>query len=271
MAPKIEETGSDAGTTDWAAIVEEIRTVATGGSTVAAGNSYPAVRSAIGVKGTLAQNVTTGQRTGYTGYTTMTEAQTAGGRVAEFKREPMYYSGDEDAIGSMGREQIAVLQYQMVKNGVMTSGYTPGIVDNKTRSSFRELLGMANTMGTDYQSALSSVAQARQESGITSGGGLRTYQISNPDDLRVVFKKAAQDLLGRTLQDGDVNKLIASFQQQEEQYSRAAQGGGGVVTAAPNAQTFAQSQIQKDFGEEVDTQKMDTLFSNIDQMLSKGK
>lgn len=263
MAP--QENNQDNQPVDWNKIIEEKLAQSVGGSSVVS----PAQRSAIGVQGTRTYNVTTGSPTGYMGYKIQMGAS-EGGRRYTYEREPQYFSGDEDMIGKMGRENIANLQYQMVQNGIMSSGYTPGVVDDKTRSSFRELLGMANTMGTDYITALGSVQQARQESGV-AGGGLRTYQISNPDDLRAVFRKAAQDLLGRNLEDGDLNKLISTFQAQEEQYSRAAQGGGGVVTAAPSAQTFAQTQIQKDFGEEVDTQKMDTLFSNIDQMLSKGK
>lgn len=256
--------------TDWAKVIADAVAANTGGSSIPVGGVSPASRTAIGVKGTATYNVSTGEKTGYTGYTIPGSAQSPYGRSGMRVSEPQYFSGDEDMIGKMGRDSIANLQYQMVQNGIMSSGYTPGVVDDKTRSSFRELLGMANTMGTDYVTALGSVSQARQQAGV-GNTGLRTYQISNPDDLRVVFRKAAQDLLGRNLDDGDLNKLISTFQAQEEQYSRKAQGGGGVVTAAPNAQTFAQTQIQKDFGEEVDTQKMDTLFSNIDQMLSKGK
>ena len=99
---------------------------------------------------------------------------------------------------------------------------------------------------------------------------MSSYQVSNPDDLKAVFRKAAQELLGRNLQDGDLNKLVETFQMQEKQYQQKA-AGGGVAVQAPSATTFATQAIEQDFGAEVNTQKMDNIFGAIDQALSGGQ
>ena len=239
-------------------------------STIPAGAVSPSSRSAIGVQGTQTLDPLTGKPTGYFGFQTQQILPQLGGfepAGQTVANQPKYFSGDEDAINSYSKETIAQLQYNLSRNGLMGRKYTPGIVDNQTRSGFKELLGVANRQGTDWSAALSSVAQA----GVSTGTKLPAYQLTNPEDLKAVFRKAAQDSLGRNLQDGDINRLIQAYQAQEAQYQKQVATVGGVVTQAPSAQAFAQSAINKDFGTEVNTRKLSDIFGAIDANLRKGK
>ena len=67
-----------------------------------------------------------------------------------------------------------------------------------------------------------------------------------------------------------MNRLVESYQAQQLQYQRQVSSGGTTVQA-PNAQTFATTSIEKDFGDEVNTQKLDGIFSAIDEALSGGQ
>ena len=241
-----------------------------GFSSLPAGSVSPSSRSAIGVQGTQTLDPLTGKPTGYFGFQTKETLPQLGGfepAGQTVANQPKYFSGDEDAINSYSKETIAQLQYNLSKNGLMGRKYTPGIVDNQTRSGFKELLGISNRQGTDWVNALGSVSQA----GVSTGTKLPTYQLTNPEDLKAVFRKAAQDSLGRNLQDGDINRLVETYQAQEAQYQKQVSTVGGVVTQAPSAQAFAQSAINKDFGTEVNTRKLSDIFGAIDANLSKGK
>jgi hypothetical protein len=241
-----------------------------GFSSLPAGSVSPSSRSAIGVQGTQTLDPLTGKPTGYFGFQTKETLPQLGGfepAGQTVANQPKYFSGDEDAINSYSKETIAQLQYNLSKNGLMGRKYTPGIVDNQTRSGFKELLGISNRQGTDWVNALGSVSQA----GVSTGTKLPAYQLTNPEDLKAVFRKAAQDSLGRNLQDGDINRLVETYQAQEAQYQKQVSTVGGVVTQAPSAQAFAQSAINKDFGTEVNTRKLSDIFGAIDANLSKGK
>ena len=145
----------------------------------------------------------------------------------------------------------------------------------KTIYYTKEAMGLINTdpqlRGKQLSDALPLIKPI-----VTSGGGagkkLPAYSVTNPADLRAVFKKTAQDLLGHTLGDGDLNRMVEAYQQKETTYQKAAYAGGGVnVSQAPNAQTFAQSSLENDFGAEVNTQELDGIFSSVNDMLMKGK
>lgn len=250
-------------------IAEALSKSGGGWSSVPAGAVSGSTRSAIGVEGTQTLNPMTGQPTGYYGFTRPQNVVPQGfGATKETftaERPPRYFSGDEDNIIGFSKEKVAVVQSMMYRGGILGKKYTPGLVDDVTRSAFRELLGIANRQGTDWESTLGVLMETDKTS-----GQMRPYQLSNPDDLKSVFRKAAQEMLGRNLQDGDLNRLVEAFQAQEKQYQQQAQMGGGVVQA-PSAQTFAAKSIEQDFGPETDTRKMDNIFSAIDAVLSSRR
>lgn len=276
MAPKPQETPTPTTTVPaQKSVADQLKEILTnaqngGFSSLPAGSVSPSSRSAIGVQGTQTLDPLTGKPTGYFGFQTKETLPQLGGfepAGQTVANQPKYFSGDEDAINSYSKETIAQLQYNLSKNGLMGRKYTPGVVDNQTRSGFKELLGISNRQGTDWINALGSVSQA----GASTGTKLPAYQLTNPEDLKAVFRKAAQDSLGRNLQDGDINRLVETYQAQEAQYQKQVSTVGGVVTQAPSAQAFAQSAINKDFGTEVNTRKLSDIFGAIDANLSKGK
>lgn len=276
MAPKPQETPTPTTTVPaQKSVADQLKEILTnaqngGFSSLPAGSVSPSSRSAIGVQGTQTLDPLTGKPTGYFGFQTKETLSQLGGfepAGQTLTYQPKYFSGDEDAINSYSKETIAELQYNLSKNGLMGRKYTPGVVDNQTRSGFKELLGISNRQGTDWVNALGSVSQA----GASTGTKLPAYQLTNPEDLKAVFRKAAQDSLGRNLQDGDINRLVETYQAQEAQYQKQVSTVGGVVTQAPSAQAFAQSAINKDFGTEVNTRKLSDIFGAIDANLSKGK
>ena len=272
MAPKPQaptDTSDDAFDKAIAEIQKKVASAGGAGS-IPAGAVSPASRSAIGVEGTQTLDPLTGKSTGYFGFQSQERLPQLGGfepagQVAPVR--PRYFSGDEDGITKFSTEQIATIQYNLSKNGLMSRKYTPGVVDDKTRSGFRELLGIANREGVDWGAALGVVNKAMEGAGT---GTVQAYQMSNPDDLKAVFKKAAQEMLGRNLQDGDLNSLVQAFQQQEVAYQKKA-ALGGEVTTTPTPATFAARNIEKDFGKEVNLQKMENIFKSIDQALTGGQ
>ena len=75
-------------------------------------------------------------------------------------------------------------------------------------------------------------------------GGARRYQVSNPEDLKAVFKRVAQDTIGRAFTDQEAAQAVQSYQQQELAAQRAAYGGG-TVTQVMGADVFAEQFAQQ--------------------------
>lgn len=75
-------------------------------------------------------------------------------------------------------------------------------------------------------------------------GGARRYQVSNPEDLKAVFKRVAQDTLGRAFTDQEASQAVQSYQQQELAAQQAAYAGG-TATQVMGADVFAQQFAQQ--------------------------
>ena len=188
-----------------------------------------------------------------------------------------YTSEDWQTLLQYSPSKIISIQKQLMK---AFPGFTPGLLgdktDPKTIKYFKLALGRINSLSVEENSPLRGVKLDSQLNSLTkmpatsttSGStSLPSYQLSNPADLKAVFRKAAQDSLGHNLGDGDLNRLVESYQAQQLQYQKSVSTGGTTVQA-PNAETFATTSIEKDFGTEVNTQKMDGIFNAIDQALS---
>lgn len=191
----------------------------------------------------------------------------------------IYTNKDWQMILSMPNDRFTELQGWLTKifPGQFKNPNPGNKNDPKTIYYAKEAMGLINTnpeiRGKQLSDALPLLAKTPI---VTSSGGagkkLPAYSVTNPADLKAVFKKTAQDLLGHTLGDGDLNRMVEAYQQKETMYQKAAYAGGGVnVSQAPNAQTFAQSSLENDFGTEVNTQKLDGIFSSLNDMLMKGK
>jgi hypothetical protein len=143
-------------------------------------------------------------------------------------------------------------------------------IDSADVSAFRDLLAWANVQNKDYADALQLYKnQFPVKSSIIAGSGIRApKQVSNPDDLKAVFKKASMDLLGRTVDDDVANQFVQSFQnQQVRQQTQMATQSGGVVAQAPDAGVSAEKMIEQKFGQEVRVQNAVNFGGIMDQMI----
>ena len=123
--------------------------------------------------------------------------------------------------------------------------------DTKFQSAFLKALTAINIINQGANSPIAGKSLDESlvylsKNPVISGntGSIATYRLSNPDDLKNVFKSASQSTIGRTLGDEELNKLVKAFQQQEVQYQQAS-AGGGMVTKNPDAAVFAEKQIEK--------------------------
>ena len=139
-------------------------------------------------------------------------------------------------------------------------------------SAFQDLLYYANINNLDgqWQKALELYKQKFPIStSLQAGSGSKVpRQVTNPDDLKAVFKKASQDLLGRTLDDKFAEQFVTSFQNQQiEQQTQMDTQSGGVVAQAPDAGVSAESMIEQKFGQEVRVQNAVNFGNIMDQMI----
>ena len=189
-----------------------------------------------------------------------------------------YTNEDWQTILKYSVGEVNTLQKQLMK---AFPGFTPGVLgdktDRKTIAQLKVALGRINLLSSEDASPLRGEKLNSQLQLLTSmptaqtgSTKLPSYQLSNPADLKTVFKKAAQESLGRNLEDGDLNRLVETYQQQQLQYQKQVSTGGTTVQA-PNAEVFATKNIEKDFGTEVNTRKLSDIFGAIDENLSKGK
>jgi hypothetical protein len=191
-----------------------------------------------------------------------------------------YTSEDWQTILQYSPAKVISIQKQLMK---AFPGFTPGLLgdktDPKTIKYFKLALGRINSLsveensplrGAKLDSQLNSLTKIPAAAASSGSANLPSYQLSNPADLKAVFKKAAQDSIGQNLGEGDLNRLVESYQAQQLQYQKSVSTGGTTVQA-PNAETFARNSIEKDFGTEVNTQKIDGIFDVIDKALSRGQ
>lgn len=117
-----------------------------------------------------------------------------------------------------------------------------------------------NTFGVTADSGMPLFREQFPVGGVdgTAGGlgGGRGRRVTNAEDLKMVFKKTAADLLGHSLTKEDEAKFAQIYQQME-------MGGN-----APQAGVAATSQIQKQAGAEVQAYKAGGLAEIMDQMIA---
>ena len=160
---------------------------------------------------------------------------------------PKYFDGDEDLINTFTREEVATVQQQMKAAGILGK-YRLGVVDDATLDAFKTVLSQSNRTASDWTVGLKAL-----QSGATGGPGL-TYRVSNPDDLNKIIEQSAKYVLGRSIDPAMSQRISKAYQQLQIEEQRASKMGG-VQTQAPQADVFAEKQIQKKFGAEADAYK----------------
>ena len=229
--------------------------------------------------------ITPGGGTGYAGgidpnYKPPTKAQ-----FLDPNKPYVYKSQDWQILLTMPQADVISIQRNLMK---AFPGFKPGQLGNrydpKTIKYFKSALGRINQFSSDATDALgvgirgkstvdavAAIAKIPMVAGSDeSTSGPQPYRLTSPTDLKAIFRKASQDALGRSLGEGDLNRMVAAYQSNELKYQKT-YAAGGTATQQADPTTFAQSQIEKDFSGEVNVNKLDDIFSAIDNALSGGR
>lgn len=166
---------------------------------------------------------------------------------------PSFFEGDEVGfLFSLRPDAVAALQSQLTAAGLLDpEAYQPGFVggasNDPTVSAIQVVMSYANRAGyrtvTDALRAYTSSgfgAVGAQGYGGGAGAKRLPAPVSNPDDLKGVFRAAVIDTLGTGWSDGQINAMVADYQAHERAYnSQVAAGESAPEVQLPSAETFA--------------------------------
>jgi hypothetical protein len=180
--------------------------------------------------------------------------------------EPAYILTTMDPLK---REEI--LQELYLRDGYQGQKRGNGTSDADIRA-FSNYLRYSNIKQVDYEKALALYKGDNPVNPYLQAGGgsgrKAPKQVTNPADLKAVFKKASQDLLGRAIDDNVAEQFVQSFQNQQiQQQTQLETQSGGVVAQAPDAGVAAEKMIERKFGEEVRVQNAVNFGGIMDQMI----
>jgi hypothetical protein len=189
----------------------------------------------------------------YTGPT-----KTVGGQPVQ----PQYFEGDEQSIATWDAEDVIAWQKRLAAGGYFSGqSYQPGIVRQSTLDAYKRALIDANQSFISVEQALERSKQFPYSGG---GGSLRKYRMTAATDLQNVFDKVSQNVLGRTLDTEELDKLVKTYQGVElaGQKSQA-----GVAEAPPTAAAFAQKKIEAGNQDEADAVQFAGYAQTLERML----
>jgi hypothetical protein len=162
-------------------------------------------------------------------------------------------------------------QYKYYTNLLQTRGYygnskpSTNRVDSVDRSAMAEFLNnVANANGVTYKTAFQILEGTPQLQ--SSGKKAPSVQVTSPDDLKVVFRKASTDLLGYEIDDATAQKFAKTYQQMEIAEAQK-QAAGGVFTSAASPSTVAEQQILQQFQPEAQSFATGNLAAIMDQSI----
>jgi len=117
-----------------------------------------------------------------------------------------------------------------------------GIPDNDLRA-IEQWLEESNLAGVTKERYIQQLLRDRPDVG-GRGGAPRRYRVTNPEDLKAVFKRVSQETIGRDFTDDEAMRAVQTYQQQEVAAQQAAYGGG-TATQVMGADVFAQQFAQQ--------------------------
>lgn len=162
---------------------------------------------------------------------------------------PRYYDGAQWLPASLPPDQLAQLQRQMVAAGLLKSGQAQlGVWDAASMNAYTQLLAYANASGLDAGTALSQWGQAHALDP-NAGKAPLQVKVTNPEDLRKVFRQSVIDTLGQGWDTAKIDQMVSAYQAtetaaQQQAYNQA--DSGGTVTAPPDPGTFAADQVRQE-------------------------
>ena len=206
-------------------------------------------------------------------------------------QEPAPFGSGSGPLGQINEtmlteEQIASEMRELRRQNKLSDAYQriasvrPGMnidkisdingIDNYGYQEFSAFVFDAQRMGMTYQQYLAQLendpeqlSRAARTGG--GGGGGVTIRLPSDDDLTSVFKYVSQATIGRTLPKEVYQSMIDAYKPQLVRFQQQA-AGGGTVTEPPQAETFAQTQIEQQFGQEAFTYKMGGFLDRLSQI-----
>lgn len=175
---------------------------------------------------------------------------------------PQYFEGDEQAIATWDAQDVIAWQKRLAAGGYFAGqSYQPGIVRQSTLDAYKRALIDANQSFISVEQALERSQKFPYSGG---GGGLKKYRMTATTDLQNVFDKVSQNVLGRTLDTEELDKLVKTYQGVElaGQKSQA-----GVAEAPPTAAAFAQKKIEAGNQDEADAVQFAGYAQTLERML----
>ena len=157
-----------------------------------------------------------------------------------------YTTKDWQILLSMSKDDVISVQQQLMK---AYPGFKPRSLgdktDPKTITYFKYALGRINQesaiQGQEILTALPWMIANPLP--ISSTSGLSAFKLTNPIDLKTIFNKTAPTVVGRQLDDADLNKLVSAYQTLELDYQKGKAAKAGTVVMAPDASAFAAKKI----------------------------
>ena len=133
-------------------------------------------------------------------------------------------------------------------------------------NAFSDVLLFANVAGLPWDQAYSRYLKTVPDSMSTKKAP--SIRITSPDDLRVVFRKTAEDLLGRQVSGMAADQFVKTYNQMEVATGMK-QDAGGTYTAEASPGTIAEKQIKGQFGQEAQAFKASGFASIMDNMIKQ--
>ena len=139
--------------------------------------------------------------------------------------------------------------------------------DDRDRSAFSDLLLYSNLAGLPYQNAFQQFMR-NVESVQQTGTKAPTIRVTSIDDIKVVYRKTASELLGRNVSDEDATAFAKMYQNMQAQTARR-EALGGVVQQEPSVAVAAEKNIQKKFGVEAQAYSAMNYMSRMDALIKR--
>ena len=177
---------------------------------------------------------------------------------------PQYFEGDEYDITTFDAETIIGLQKSLQKGGYFLGDtYSPGIVRDSTVAAYKRALEDANQSFMSFDQAIERSVQFPYSGGATP---LKKYRVTAAVDLESMFDKVSQNVLGRSLDTEQLNKLVKTYQGTE---LGSLQSEAGVSEQAPSPQAFGETKIEQTNQDESDAYKFAQYAQVFEKMLGQ--
>lgn len=166
-----------------------------------------------------------------------------------------------DAYYDLNNEPSNILYNQMtdqqrldLRDTLFAKGYydskdkpKSNMITKEDEAAVSKLLLEANWTQTEYKDLLNMVRQRPDEA--PTGGQARRFQLSSPDDLKVVANRVAIETLGRRLDDNDLEDFVRLYQRKQMRYQ---QQESGVVTQPADPETMVMNTLQNKYADETE-------------------